>query len=380
MPPCTTPNTTELVMIMDVESILHMKEGLGETSYSQNSSLQKKSMEAMKHFIIDSALAAYAFKTPEIFTIADLGCSSGINSLYLAEEIIKAIHERSRQLARLAPEFLVFLNDLPTNDFNAMFLSFPEFNMKFKAGIELQGGSAPSVYLAGIPGSFYSRLFPGNSLDFIYSCYSLHWLSQVPLGLLDSDCKPINKGNMYISNTSPPAVSLAYFKQFQKDFSLFLKSRSVELHFEGRIVILMLGRRTEDHSDKSTTVLWELLDQSLAIMVSQEIIDEEKVDAYNVPFYAPSAKEIEDEVHREGSFVIDCIQAYELSTSTGDPKEDARIISMAIRAIQEAMISHHFGEAIIDTLFQIYNGLLSEFMVKEEIKSSHLLVILRKSC
>lgn len=92
---------------------------------------------------------------------------------------------------------------------------------------------------------------------------------QVPLGLLDSDCKPINKGNMYISNTSPPAVSLAYFKQFQKDFSLFLKSRSVELHFEGRIVILMLGRRTEDHSDKSTTVLWELLDQSLAIMVSQ---------------------------------------------------------------------------------------------------------------
>lgn len=92
---------------------------------------------------------------------------------------------------------------------------------------------------------------------------------QVPLGLLDSDFKPINKGKMYISNTSCPAVSLAYFKQFQKDFSLFLKSRSVELHFEGRIVILMLGRRTEDHSDKSTTVLWELLDQSLAIMVSQ---------------------------------------------------------------------------------------------------------------
>ena len=110
------------------------------------------------------------------------------------------------------------------------------------------------------------------------------------------------------------------------------------------------------------------------------MVDEEKVDTYNVPFYAPSAKEIEDEVHREGSFVIDCIQAYELSTRTGDPKEDARIISMAIRAIQESMISHHFGEAIIDTLFQIYNGLLSEFMVKEEIKSSHLLVILRKSC
>ena len=112
---------------------------------------------------------------------------------------------------------------------------------------------------------------------------------------------------------------------------------------------------------------------------SQEMIDEEKVDTYNVPFYAPSAREIEDEVHREGSFTIDYIQTHELSTSTGDPLKDARITSMAIRAIQESMISHHFGEAIIDTLFHVYGGLLSQLMLKEEIKSSHLLIVLRKT-
>ncbi|URE27449.1 SAM dependent carboxyl methyltransferase [Musa troglodytarum] len=361
MASCQPPSTTELVT-MDVESVLHMKGGLGETSYAQNSSLQKKSMEAIKHIIVDSATDVYASRAPGCFTIADLGCSSGTNAFSLVSKIVESIHEKARQSERLMPEILVFLNDLPTNDFNSVFLNFPEFTRKLKGGIELQEGSAPSVYLAALPGSFYGRLFPSNSLDFIYSCHSLHWLSEVPLGLVDGNGKPINKGKIYISNTSHPAVPLAYLRQFQKDFSLFLKSRSAELRSGGRIVVLILGRRTDDHSDKSATVLWELLDQSLAIMVSQEMVDEEKVDTYNVPFYAPSTKEIEDEVGREGSFEIDFIQAYELNTSTGDPHKDARITSMAIRAIQESMITHHFGEGIADTLFQIYSGLLRQLL------------------
>ncbi|CAL9148871.1 probable methyltransferase TCM_000336 [Musa acuminata AAA Group] len=375
---CEPPRTTKLVT-MDVESVLHMKEGLDEASYAQNCSLQKKSMDAMKHIIVESAVDAYASEMPESFTFVDLGCSSGSNALPLIGDIIEAIHVMARRSAKPAPEFMVFLNDLPSNDFNSMFLSLPLFTKKLKEGIELHGGMAPSVYFAATPGSFYGRLFPRDSLSFIYSCYSLHWLSQVPPGLVDINGRPINKGKMYISNTSPPVVALAYFEQFQKEFSLFLKSRSQELHLGGRMVVAMLGRTTDDHSDKSTRVLWEVLDQSFAIMISQEMIDEEKVDTYNVPFYAPSAREIEDEVHREGSFTIDYIQTHELSTSTGDPLKDARITSMAIRAIQESMISHHFGEAIIDTLFHVYGGLLSQLMLKEEIKSSHLLIVLRKT-
>ncbi|CAD5191615.1 unnamed protein product [Musa acuminata subsp. malaccensis] len=376
---CEPPPRTTKLVTMDVESVLHMKEGLDEASYAQNCSLQKKSMDAMKHIIVESAVDAYASEMPESFTFVDLGCSSGSNALPLIGDIIEAIHVMARRSAKPAPEFMVFLNDLPSNDFNSMFLSLPLFTKKLKEGIELHGGMAPSVYFSATPGSFYGRLFPRDSLSFIYSCYSLHWLSQVPPGLVDINGRPINKGKMYISNTSPPVVALAYFEQFQKQFSLFLKSRSEELHLGGRMVVAMLGRTTDDHSDKSTRVLWEVLDQSFAIMISQEMIDEEKVDTYNVPFYAPSAREIEDEVHREGSFTIDYIQTHELSTSTGDPLKDARITSMAIRAIQESMISHHFGEAIIDTLFHVYGGLLSQLMLKEEIKSSHLLIVLRKT-
>ena len=203
----------------------------------------------------------------------------------------------------------------------------------------------PMVFLSGVPGSFYGRLFPRTSVHFICSCSSLHWLSQVPSGLFDETTNmPINKGKMYISSTSPLAVSVAYRRQFQRDFSLFLKSRAAEVFPGGRMFLAMLGRQTDDCVDKWTTFLWALLSESFAALVSQGLVEQDKVDAYNVPFYAPSLEEIEVEVRLEGSFSLDYVQTYEINlSSSGDAKEDGRTVSMAIRAIQESMLSHHFG-------------------------------------
>jgi SAM dependent carboxyl methyltransferase len=77
--------------------------------------------------------------------------------------------------------------------------------------------------------------------------------------LFDEIGKPINKAKMYISHTSPPEVAKAYYKQFQGDFIKFLKAGSTEIVCGGRMVLTMLGRRTQDHSDPSTSLLWELL-------------------------------------------------------------------------------------------------------------------------
>jgi jasmonate O-methyltransferase len=38
----------------------------------------------------------------------------------------------------------------------------------------------PPYYVAGLPGSFYTRLFPCHSVHFFHSSYCLMWLSQVP--------------------------------------------------------------------------------------------------------------------------------------------------------------------------------------------------------
>lgn len=92
---------------------------------------------------------------------------------------------------------------------------------------------------------------------------------QVPPGIYDEQGSSINKKSIYISEKSPPEVTTAYFKQFQEDFSLFLKSRSAELTTGGRMVLILLGRSSSNHADKGNSFFWEILYQSLATLVTQ---------------------------------------------------------------------------------------------------------------
>lgn len=108
--------------------------------------------------------------------IADLGCSSGPNTLLVVSKIIDIIDETCRKTGISFPELRVSLNDLPGNDFNDIFRSLPAFINKVK---EEKG--AENCYVVGVPGSFYGRLFPLKSLHFVHSSSSLHWLSQVGL-------------------------------------------------------------------------------------------------------------------------------------------------------------------------------------------------------
>lgn len=118
---------------------------------------------------------------PKCMYIADLGCSSGPNTFQQVEEIITCVDQICIQKNHSPPSFQVFLNDLEGNDFNTVFKSLPAFYKKL-ANLRDQKNSASSsssCFIAATPGSFYSRLFPNNSLHFLNSSYSLHWLSQV---------------------------------------------------------------------------------------------------------------------------------------------------------------------------------------------------------
>ncbi|KAF0916795.1 hypothetical protein E2562_011626 [Oryza meyeriana var. granulata] len=360
---------------MNVEAVLHMKAGLGETSYAKNSTLQKKSMDTVKSLVTESARDVYALLRPERFTLADLGCSSGTNALGMVEEVVRSVSDLCR--GSPPPEFSVLLNDLPTNDFNTIFSRLPEFTGKLKA--DAGAGADPMVFLSGVPGSFYGRLFPGRSVHFVCSFSSLHWLSQVPPGLLDDMNGPVNKGKMFISSTSPPAVAAAYSRQFRRDFSLFLRSRAAEVVAGGQMVLAMLGREDERHADRNMTLLWDLLSESFAALVLQGMVEQGKVDAYDAPFYAPSIREIEEEVRREGSFRMGYARAYEANLSgSGDARRDGRTVSMAVRAIQESMLGHHFGTEIIDALFAKYTELVTAAMEREDVKSVQIGVVLTR--
>ncbi|RWR86391.1 SABATH methyltransferase 22 [Cinnamomum micranthum f. kanehirae] len=370
---------------MDVMRVLHMVGGAGDTSYASNSSLQKIAISKARSMVEDSILNLYGTSIPESLNIADLGCSSGPNTLLVIKEIIDVTHERCSQLQRSMPELRLFLNDLPGNDFNTIFMSLPAFYDTLK---EEKGLPLGTCFIAGVPGSFYGRLFPINFLDFVHSSYSVHWLSQVPQGLQSDMGLPLNKGNIYMAKSSPPAVFKAYLDQFQSDLSLFLNLRSEEMTCGGRMVLTLMGRKGEEPSSGDCCHLWELLAQALKGMVSQGVIKEAKLDSFDLPYYTPSVKELKAVIAMEGSFVLDQLQITEINWDTNDnddseyyffdKKASGQNVAKCIRAVTESLLANHFGAEIIDELFEKYAENVGEHLAKEKTKHVNIIFSMTK--
>ncbi|XVE94664.1 hypothetical protein REPUB_Repub02eG0028200 [Reevesia pubescens] len=371
---------------MEVMQVLHMNKGNGETSYAKNSTVQSKIISVGKPIIEEAVLEITYNNVIESMGIADLGCSSGPNTLSVISEIMDMVQATSLHLGRPVPEFRVFLNDLYSNDFNDIFMSLPTFYNRLK---EEKGIGFGSCFVSGVPGSFYGRLFPRNSLHFVHSSSSLHWLSQVPPGLESNALTPLNKGKVYISKTSPHMVLDAYSLQFQNDFSLFIKSRSQELVPGGRTVLSFMGRRSVDPTTEESCYHWELLAQAIMSLVKEGLIEEEKVDSFNAPYYAPCAEEIKVEIQKEGSFIIDRLEAFEIDWDGGAVSDIhtthgklliGQRVAKTIRAVVESMLESHFGigKDVMDELFSRFAEIVGNHLSKTRTKYIDLVMSLIK--
>ncbi|KAF5454431.1 hypothetical protein F2P56_024097 [Juglans regia] len=362
-----------------VDQVLHMNGGTGDTSYANNSLFQKNGISMTKPITDDAITNLYCTISPKSLVIADLGCSSGPNSLFVISELIKVVDELRQKLGHPSLEYQVLLNDLTGNDFNTIFKSLPSFQKKMSN--QLGAGVCP-IFISGVPGSFYSRLFPSKSLHFVHSSYSLNWLSQVPEQLEN------NKGNICVASRSPPIVLRAYHAQFQNDFSMFLSCRAEELVVGGRMVLTFLGRRSEDPSSKECCYIWELLALALNDLVSKGLIEEEIMNSFNIPLYSPSLSEVKSEVLKEGSFTIDHLETSEVNWIAYDSElmmnsPDAFFyggycVAKCIRAAVEPLLISHFGDAIIEEVFCRYREILSNCLSKETNNSISVIVSVTK--
>ncbi|CAH8379485.1 unnamed protein product [Eruca vesicaria subsp. sativa] len=293
---------------------------------------------------------------PECIKLADLGCSSGQNTFMVMSDIVNTINALCEERNKNPPEIDCCLNDLPGNDFNTTF----KFITFFK---DMLTSKIP-CFVSGVPGSFYTRLFPRKSLHFIHSNYSLHYLSKVPDGL------DKNKTSVYITGSSPIIEHKTYLNQFQKDFTTFLRMRSEEMVSSGRMVLTLIGRKTlDDPLYRDCCHFWTLLSQSLSDLVFEGLVSASKVNSFNVPFYDPNEEEMREIIRNEGSFMINDLETHVFDL--GDSNEDHGVQSdrgkagekeaKCIRAVTETMLIAHFGDSInMDTLFEKYANHVSQ--------------------
>ncbi|CAL5038269.1 unnamed protein product [Urochloa decumbens] len=368
-----------------MEKVFCMATGDRENSYATNSRVQEKAIMETSLVLRNAVERVYASLSPrDTMVVADLGCSSGPNTLLVVSQVMNAVRGFTRKKGdSSAVDVQFFLNDLPNNDFNLLFRSLGELH-----NLETEKATVLSpYYVAGLPGSFYTRLFPCQSVHIFHSSYCLHWRSKVPEGL--SSGAILNEHNVYIGKASPPSVVKLFQEQFQEDFESFLALRYRELVYGGRMVLTFLGRKSKEmfmHGEVGN--IFELLTEALQSLVQKGLVEKEKLISFNLPFYAPSVDEVKALIKENELFDIENIRLFE---SNWDPEDDSdrdmlpnsassgNRVAKTIRAVTESLIMDHFGEAILDELFMTYASIVAKHLEKGKAKYTVVMVSLQKA-
>ena len=206
-------------------------------------------MNAAKQIVSEAIvenLDILKFSPSTTVRVADLGCSVGPNTFFAVQNILEAIELecQNQGLDSQIPEFQVFFNDHTSNDFNSLFSSLPP-NRRYHA--------------AGVPGSFYSRLFPNRSLHIVHSSFSIQWLSRVPKKVVDRSSPAWNKGRIYYASAADEVVE-AYSAQCAEDMARFLQARAQEIA-DGGLMILIFAARPDEipHSQLVANIIHDML-------------------------------------------------------------------------------------------------------------------------
>lgn len=388
-----------------LESILRMKGGDDEFSYARNCSSQTNLIRSVRPLLEDTVMnmnMAGLSKSCKTFCVADLGCSSSHNSIFAVETIMAAAKRKCMIMESLPPpEFHVYFNDLPSNDFNSLFARLtPEFTsgnsngsisnnktVAMKGRVQGSDQGLARCFYAGVPGSFYRRLFPRDSLHFVHSSCSLHWLSKIPDAIQDKSSKSYNKWETFIARNGSYAVAQAYLEQFKSDFNAFLSARAHEV-IEGGVMFLVFPCRISSDPREQGSMLsfcGKLLVAAFRDLITEGLLDEDKLHSFNLPFFSPTMEEFKSIVKTAGFFTVQRCEVLrgESAGMLDNKREDCcllgRQLSQQYRNGLETMIEAHIGADMGDELFQRVEKRgaekSSEWMTQME-SLTHLLAVL----
>ncbi|XP_065618728.1 loganic acid O-methyltransferase-like [Quercus suber] len=342
--------------------------GEGPYSYSQNSNYQRGVVEAAKEKINEAIANHFDIQTffcsKNPVCIVDLGCSTGANTFITVQTIVEAIKlkYKSKGVNAQIPDFLVFFNDNVSNDFNTLFKSLPPNRQYFAAGV---------------PGSFHGCLFPKGSLHLIHSSCALNWLSKIPIEITDESSPAWNKGRIHYTNATKEVVE-AYETQFAEDMESFLFSRAQELVVGGLLVLFVPAvPDVMSNSDTFTGTELDILGSCLMDMAKVGLVEEAKVDSFNVPAYYTPPKKLKALIERNGNFSIKRMEVLN-NQKKHLILQSASLRSLYLRAVLEGIIEKHFGNEILDELFNRFTQKVegSSFFLNPEIDKLIILFVL----
>ncbi|KRH40369.1 hypothetical protein GLYMA_09G254200v4 [Glycine max] len=124
--------------------------------------------------------------------------------------------------------------------------------------------------------------------------------------------------------------------------------------------------------------------------LSQGLIEEEKMDSFNIPAYKPTVEEIRHVIEEEGSFFVQRLEIlispwYEgINIEGGDGffvngNVRAEYITKNIRAVMEPLLSTKFGGEVINELFIRFKKKIEQIMEVEKLEGATLVISMTKN-
>ncbi|KAL5701212.1 tyramine N-methyltransferase [Ranunculus cassubicifolius] len=357
-----------------LHKILSMQGGDGDDSYAKNSDAPALAINLSKPLLIEAIHLMTLLQDEECLRIADLGCATGNNTLSLVELVVENLKERYCKELGTEPEFEVFFSDLPSNDFNSLFRSLPPLNDSKKA----------QYYAAGVPGSFYHRLFPKGKLHLAVSLSALQWLSHLPEDVLDKKSLAWNEGRVWIDGAKTQVVE-AYAKLAEEDLNAFLQCRKVEMARGGMLFILMAGRPrlscSENQLDGADTRAKHPFTSSMDLawedLLNEGLIDRGTRDTFNIPVYMRSVSEVEKAFEKCPGFEIKRLEYHRIPEHSKEKQEEwikdpvsyGKAKANMVRATLNPIVEAHLGPNLSHELFKRF-----------EMRVSNDLGMLQKTC
>jgi hypothetical protein len=351
----------------NLSKVLHMTSGSGDNSYAHNSNRQGSVFKVVQPAFCQ-LIQSFPIQNHGLLRIADLGCATGMNTVSEVDFVVKTLKSMCAERSLALPELQVFFNDLPSNDFNGLFLMLNKQNLDY--------------FATGVPRSFYNVLFPRGSIHICFSVMALHWLSQVP-AVVEKESSPVyNRGKVWINGNSAE-IAKAYAEQSQKDLRQFFGARAHEMESGGVMFLCAMGRPNSAPAEHQVSIEGEYCGADFEAawddLISEGIVGAESRDSFNLPWYFPNAEEVREAIEASSAFEISrlevlsgvcCMREEDFKEWVRDAQSFGKMKSNLVRSFIGSLVEQKIGSEKADALFHRLESRSGEFLEKKIIYPS----------
>jgi SAM dependent carboxyl methyltransferase len=235
---------------------------------------------------------AVAIGADETFLVADYGASTGANSMAAVRSAIEAVRKRNA-----AQPVAALHNDLPTNDWNALFRNVESSPDSYRTV------DGPAVISLASAISFFEPAAPSGAVHLGMSFSAAHWLRTQPSVV-------VPEGFYFCEATGDARAALA--EQADRDWTAFLAARAADLTSGGRLLVQMVG--TDGGGNVTARKLARAMAEVAGEMARDGQLDADAVKRYIIAAYARTVAEARAPYAAQGSPLHDSFTEIECRT------------------------------------------------------------------